>query len=462
MMILSAINSLSLYLEALLYSFFRWKTNKAFQIAATSLLTKYSYRLTAQSRNDLLLPFKMFKRVVDLAFDESAAIKRIEYNGIGLFYVEHEGSGRMVVESIAQHVERQSGTKAGIYLNRNNLISVNGLPRKFILLCASFLMLWVILIPAFLWGKRRINISLLVIEVAELIALVHTVERCQIKELYVLNNIEVDAIMMAMVLGKKGVSINFLMSADALAFNSSSLVADKMIITNAYHEEELKYFEKSMSFNHVIHWPPFESIDYGERYIEKELQLELGTIGFYSSGGYMRMLKGDAKSEDLKVNEYRMYEGLTEAMKGNVAEKLLIFLHPIEKQDEAALIVAKEHYEKIFQGVRYAIHDPGVVTAEAFEKADLAISVYSAVLYERLFFGFKSLFFMRTEHPHFPVPGSALEKIIARNQDQLTAMISEAMSMSTEDYFERNGLGGYRYDKFMVKPKEGRVTKEDH
>ena len=76
--------------------------------------------------------------------------------------------------------------------------------------------------------------------------------------------------------------------------------------------------------------------------------------------------------------------------------------------------------------------------------------MYSSVIYERLYFGFKCLM-MPFGEEGLAIPGKAMANICAINKDDFFAKIDEYKTLSTREYFKTTSIK----ESFFMKERKG-------
>ena len=85
-------------------------------------------------------------------------------------------------------------------------------------------------------------------------------------------------------------------------------------------------------------------------------------------------------------------------------------------------------------------------------EADLGVAVYSTIVFERLFFGYKTLLFPYGMEG-FPIEGSSFGNICPNTPDKLYDALGKNLPLTRESFFEINNLKDYTwksYPSFVV------------
>ena len=145
-------------------------------------------------------------------------------------------------------------------------------------------------------------------------------------------------------------------------------------------------------------------------------------------------------------DEIELLEILNEYCKLKDSE-IVVFPHPKELLEKNK-VSAKDFYSQ-YLGSNFKFFDSGT-TALNFEKVDIAVSTYSTVTFERLFMGFKSLFYTKSIN-EFPLPSASLNNICASSKEIFLEKLDVFLNYSRKEYFESNNLNSYVYKDLLRK-----------
>ena len=121
--------------------------------------------------------------------------------------------------------------------------------------------------------------------------------------------------------------------------------------------------------------------------------------------------------------------------------KLLIFLHPKEKTQKYFKLSLNYYKDILDNTISYEVVNSTKSSSQLFHTVDLGVAFNTTILHERLYCGFKTLFY--PNNPYFPIKNSLLSDICANNENDFENLIKEAMGSSTSDFFKDNNLISY-------------------
>lgn len=261
-----------------------------------------------------------------------------------------------------------------------------------------------------------------------------------IKNFHDFNPYENDSNILACILRKQLIYIYKYPSPGPLSGHNDIIIADCLVTSNSYHLEEIANLKRTIFAGKVSKWIPEFSIDYIDRYYKKNLVTRPKTIAFYSSASWLRKSKKQHKAVVAgSMEESGLLEVLKEYLAARPDLNLIVFLHPMEKE---LFEQSTEYYNSVLKVNNFTLADPAIKSAFGFELADVAVGVYSTLLFERLFCGFKTLFFPYAVK-NFPIPGSSLNNICFKDKNIFLKKLDESLELNANDFFEKNNIKDY-------------------
>ncbi|MEM7040064.1 MAG: hypothetical protein AAF570_24040, partial [Bacteroidota bacterium] len=220
------------------------------------------------------------------------------------------------------------------------------------------------------------------------------------------------------------------------------VIADSLSLCSAYQLEEFKAYSATMFVGKTQLWGPEMILKVEKDYkMHRSAEGKQDRIGFYSSAYWLRKELGDL---DLGNNSLANEQALLAEMVRFCREhgkELVIFLHPLEKK-EAHRARTKAYYAEQIPDAAYQFAPLDQPSNALFETVEIGVTLYSTIMFERLYFGFKALFYP-VGWDGFPVEGAALRNICAYSPTELGEQLAENMKGDEAAFFERNGLEAY-------------------
>ncbi|MDP2385489.1 MAG: hypothetical protein Q8M29_03900 [Bacteroidota bacterium] len=412
----------------------RPKTKK--QFAAYNLFQS-TFRIPQSNRAEKLLVLKKYFEVLKMFFKSSSSSasneKTIEQQGDILIY-------DLKPESYVdrkEYVEYFSGQKVAGGAFKDNLAFIESRSRFFFLLLFNFCWLPVLFIYS-LFKKDKAPVATLFKEQVELVNLINLIKLNNFREIYYFCIYEKDSNITSLLLNYLTVKVNKIPSEVPLGIWNKIIIADTLCLCNGYQYDEVNFFKDSMFVEKLDFYGPEQSLLNIGKY-SLSVPAKKKVIGFYSTGAWVRKLEDHIdQGYEMEGMEERVKHVLRKFCMENSQYTVKIFLHPREKWEKYTALT-RERYNKVFEGVTFEFCDFKKKSAETFEEADFAVAFKSTIVFERLYYGFKTLL-MPLGWPNFPVQGSKMALICADSDQDLFEKIEKNITLSNREFFEQNGI----------------------
>lgn len=426
------------YLKAIFAYYLNLKKDIKLFYCGYCLVEKMSYRLPEKSGKDFFIAFRIFKRVFTAILSKENNIEIFSDSKVAII----EGNFRFM-DFVPGYVEKHSGKKTGIFIARLMLPGGNSLSDRFFLCALDFILL-TIFCPLTFFSSTKSNLALCIAEIIETTKLLHILKKFSIKEIYDFLPYEKDSNINAYILMREKIKVHKLPSPGPLFTHNRILIADVLITSSQYHMEEIPALKETLFFRDSVKWLPEYSHKYLDKYASAVYPPEKNVIAYYSHGSWLRKKRGDRKSALFNADSAGiLLNALAEFLKKNEKIKLVIFPHPAEK-NEQNIGEMQKFYDQYFRQVNYSVRLEKTDTFLWFEKADIAVTTYSTIMMERLFCGYKGLFFNYGLND-FPLKGTNLSNISIADKDKLFCKLEEGLGQTNDEFFTHNKLIGYRF-----------------
>ena len=391
------------------------------------LLHDLTYRLPGSAKKDLLIGFKEWKRIVSRRKTQNLS----------------EGKAPCVLVSTSnqkeiaiEYISTNSGFKDLHVLVREEL-SIDSLPLKFHLFALRISL-------QCMFDSRRVNLALLIREVAEWTAVSDFISISNIKEFFDFTPFEKDSNALAFLLMEDGVKVTKIPSPGPFAGHHTFMIADEVVVSSAYQLEEIPHF-KQWYVSGLLHWPAEQYSRYAHCYTNAPLPPK-NTIGFYSHGEWVRRKAGHANfGFGIQENEQFILESLKTFLNKHPNFQLIVFPHPKERSDGEF----QSFYSSLFEGTNTIIAPVEMKSSETFFKVSMGLMAYSTLLFERLALGYKT-FIGTNFQTSFPLEGSPLKNLCLSDYESFEAALLLANEETEKEFFERCRLEKYRLKEFLT------------
>lgn len=409
--------------------------DKSLKDAVKAAFTTITYRFPISAPNDWLISLRILKLLAVNRFKKIKYESRNE-NNIAIFDVSKSGS-----ELRRNYIKRLTGEEANIFISREELIGSPNIIQSLV----SVLLLIVItpfVIILSIISRNKLKYPFHLMNAVEAYNLLWIFKKHRISKLHFFCIYESDANLLAYVLMKSGIEVNKIPSEVPMQFLNRIVVANTLSFCFRYQAEEFKHYASTMHVDKVQHWIPEGSFNLESIYNTQTRDTKENTIGFYSSAMWLRSEIDTMDLINADDYEKQLLEYLVEFIKANSMYKLIIFLHPLEKRN---IEKAKKYYEKFT--VPFDFADVNIANSRLFGSADVVVSLYSTLAFERIFWGFKTIIFPLGQ-PDFPINGSVFSNTCAKTKDELLTKLKAALEIDTNAYFVSSGLSDYRYSTY--------------
>ena len=431
-------------LGLLIYNF-NYKKKLRLFLVTQQLINKFSYRIPKINNFDRFIFLREIRYVILSLFTNKKSYFKYDEKGDSIIL---EGGNSFIEKEKIYVNYHHKDIVLHSYVSKDNIVSKNLSTNldKLTILFIFFLFSPVLLIVTF-FSSKRAKISLMARELIEVILLIKYLIKFQISTVYDFIPYEKDSNFLAYCLVVFKIKIYKIPSLGPLKTHNNIIIGDKLIISSEYHNEEIKILNKNYFFQDFEKWLPENCLDYLPYYIKNLSSENHSNIGYYSHASWLRNRDGNSESTLFSYSdEIELLEILNEYCKKKDKE-IIVFPHPKELLEKNRFF-SEEFYNK-YLGNNFKFFDSGT-TALNFDKVDIAVSTYSTVTFERLFMGYKSLFYTKSLND-FPSTGSVLNNICAGSEEIFLKKIDIFLSYSRKEYFESNNLNNYVFKDLLKK-----------
>lgn len=415
------------------YFFFRvlfFPNNKFEKIACRSIWENVNFRLPKSAEKDLWLGLRQYKAGWRAFFNKTPPLQIIDRKGNFLIL-----DANISFYKDDKEYYNRLGYKPFGYVSKSDLSGFGFSLFSFSVFMATIGIFFVIF--STIKKKHKANIGLLITFLLEQIGLFTLVKEHNIKIIHDHVQYENDSNFSYLLFKKQNVKYHKCPSPGPLKIHNQLILVDSLFINNPYQEEELNIYSETIRFKNYKKVPPENAFKFIDFYRDKNHSLK-NSLGFYSHGAWVRKKQGH-KNDGLTIlqSENEILNILT-----NLRVEKGYFLHPKEKLDIKEAI---SFYHKFDNAPTFLnLQSPSNLL---FASVDIGLGAYSTILFERLFAGFKTLFY-RSEKDDFPRKDSALFQISFSNSIELQSLISTISGMTNKEFFSNYKLDGYAWWSF--------------
>jgi hypothetical protein len=244
---------------------------------------------------------------------------------------------------------------------------------------------------------------------------------------------------------RDGVEVVKIASESPLTFFNRQIISNRLVLCTRYQEEELSHFQSTIKTAPPEMWAPEQTLNHAFGYASDDKLAPPQTLGLYTSGGWRRIERYDSDMGfGYHESEARLHAHLREYLAQRPNVRLILFMHPIEKDTPERFAKAQDIYRKLL-GDRIEFADPALRTSMEFDMVDVALSIFSVVMYDRLFCGYKSVM-APYEIRDFPIDGTSISGIAAKSEKDLFHLLDEAIGMEAKEWFAQKGFESWIFN----------------
>ncbi len=401
-------------------------------LAATCLLEFPTYRLLQKNDQDPFIGFRLIYRSL-LRFKSNHTLTPSDGSSKSMIIGGHVGWENHSIRLI----ERSSRARVYGYISKDRISFKDqfsiGLMTRW---------LWFALGIAFQCMRKgnRQGRAMLIVEVLEIAWLLHFLKEKNMELVYDYVPYEIDSNWMYTLLRERGYRVIKVPSSVPLAIHNWVLMADAVVLTTPYQVEESKRFKHTFRVKEIYRWLPEKLPEYEKLYFPNPPKTQPKTLGFYSHGEWHR--GKDNKSvfgHRIGVTERKILNYLGRFTEQHPEYILRVFPHPREREDADLM---RQFYQREIGHDRFEISVTSGGTSNHFHDCDIAVVVFSTILYERLFCGFKT-FIGNSDIQEFPMNRSSLESICFRTFEELSSLILRYSDVDNPTFFQQTGIADY-------------------
>lgn len=399
---------------------------------------RITYRFPEKSKHDVFILFRIYKRIIQaIKHNSSTEIKRLSDSSIAIY-----DASSKAIDLRVNYIESITKENVGFFISKDMLIRVV----NFTHLLFSILFLVLAFFPLLLLSvcnKNKLKYPLIAIEFLECFNLLILVKKYKIDKIHYFCIYERDSNLCAYVLMKNKLYINKIPSEVPLVFFNKIIIADSLSICFKYQEEEVRKFNQTIFVDTFNSWiPEYAFLAPAHYHTNKEKNNLENHLGFYSSANWLREYKGDCILDyNEKSDEEFLLNCMIEYATSHPQIKLVIYRHPLEKRTEYKEL-STQYYSNKIKAPNIILAPLESRTADCFDKVELAVALYSTIMFERIFFGYKTLL-MPLSYIDFFLKDSNLFSVCAADKNDLFIKIDLNLKYSTDEYFKNNKLDNY-------------------
>ncbi len=282
------------------------------------------------------------------------------------------------------------------------------------------------------------------VRVAEycLVGLTHAARSRQ-KAAYLLRMYHAHTPVMSAFLMEQGVTSHLITSTGRLVMAELAIPANSMKLTHPYQLYCALQATGPRAIEHLALWGPFETVEMEQAYRGVDRDGDRGVIGVYTQGFWLRQsvgsIQGDAAAQAV-ARESEFMDIILEYVTTREDVTALIFMHPMERRHFKATgelgpwpLLAHPSAE--------VVTDLSQPSNTSFQRAGVGLTTFSTIGYDRLYAGFRTLFYRGDVQVEDDEVVSPFGELFFRDRQGFLEAIDTARSQTAVE-FETCHFGG--------------------
>jgi len=239
-------------------------------------------------------------------------------------------------------------------------------------------------------------------------------------------------------------SVQFVPSPNPLGNFYKKVVCSIFTYTSPYQKYQYEQLKENWYVKEFVNWPIFNHQHLKQLIPTFNYVTIKNTVGFMSSGNWLREELGEKElGLGEREAEKQLMACLKEFIEKNKKVSLIIFLHPFEKRTPERIERSISFYKNRF-GENVRLGDLKKSTIQQLDLVDVGVGVYSGVLFERLFVGFKTMFGL-FNMPYNYFSDDRLLNISAYSKIDFNQKLQELLHLKNEEYIQKFNLQEYTF-----------------
>jgi hypothetical protein len=248
---------------------------------------------------------------------------------------------------------------------------------------------------------------------------------------------------LAAYLRERGVFVNLIPSTTPLTTYNKRLIGDSLKICNPYQIDEFLCYRDLGVCKHYEMWSPEEIHLLAPYYASRKIAEYPDTIGLYTQGFWLPMRQaalGEQMGEQLARREKELVDVILIYLQANPSLKVIIFPHPAERRQFAQ--TGEHQFDVVQQHKQVLVDFAGESSIFSFDRVGLGLTTVSTVGFDRIFMGFRTLFYIPRSRFLNPEIDSRFNALFVESEEQLLIAIDRVRAMSHTE-FMRAYFGGF-------------------
>ncbi len=429
---------LAVFFRCILSSFF----NKKFKIITYPLIYYKSFRLNLNNIN-FLLPARYFKYALKLIFKKS---KKFHLNNGNKSLLSNDHPSTLQKRFI--YFDNINFEKPSLGITREDLF-IFGIINK--ISCVLILIFMILVIyPLYLISFKNYKgaIALIILQFFEWISFLLILKKYKFKIVFDYSCFEPDSNILSYLYDLYGIKTYKIPPSVPMESHFEYVYCDTFCTTIPHHKYDIDKYKDNWIFNNILEWP-IENYNECIPYLTSKNNKYVYDIGFISSGSFFRE-KEKHIFNPLWSSEKSLLKILKNYKKLNKEKKVVILLHPYERNSERNYNTAIKYYKDLLGPENLSFTKLKESPHRYFQNVNTAVSSRSQLNFQRMFCGYKTIFAPINLNKEI-IKDSSIELISAYNKKEVIELLNQTLPMTEDKFFDKYNLENYHHKAFFDK-----------
>ncbi|MDY7075434.1 MAG: hypothetical protein SXV54_00790 [Chloroflexota bacterium] len=256
------------------------------------------------------------------------------------------------------------------------------------------------------------------------------------KTIYLFRLYRVETSFVAAFLKERGIRVLLVASSALLSFDNRVLIGDSLKVCHPYQVDEFRHYRHLGTCESCELWSPETFHQMETRYKDLVIDEHLEIMGVYTQGCRLRAQLGTLH-KDFAAGAIRREAELLEMVltfaSSHSDVHFIIFPHPMERRHYKK--TGEHQYGKFFEtaNVEIDLSDATDSTLQ-FDRVGLGLTTWSSIGFERIYLGFRTIFYVSDlEYINWDIQ-SPYHKIFFAGQDAFLSAIDAVRKMTHREF----------------------------
>lgn len=239
-------------------------------------------------------------------------------------------------------------------------------------------------------------------------------------------------------LRERGIYVNLIASTTPLTHYNRFLIGDSLKLCNPYQQDEYPHFQRNYTCRHFELWSPEDIVALAGYYRDKEKPNLSNVIGVYTQGFWLRIQLGiyeENAGKEIAAWEDSLLQIALQMLERHHDLQVIIYPHPLERRHPQK---TQQHFGRLLTShARLRIDFSNQNSTLTFDQVGLGLTTMSTIGFDRLYLGFRTLFFVPPSIFLVNEIPSAYNALFCASPHELAEKIQAVRPMSHAEFMQQ-------------------------